>query len=102
MGGSQCGLLNHMALSNLGLFTGALVAALLAQECKLRVPRKKVRYFQSLGGGLLMGYGAGLAVGCTVGAFFSAVPSLAANGWIFAIALAGGAFIGTKALRWLP
>ncbi len=102
MGGSQCGLLNHMALSNLGLFTGALVAALLAQECKLRVPRKKVRYFQSLGGGLLMGYGAGLAVGCTVGAFFSAIPSLAANGWIFAIALAGGAFLGTKALRWLP
>lgn len=87
-----------MTLANLGLFAGALVAALLAQEFKLRVPRKPIRYAQSLGGGLLMGYGAGIAVGCTVGAFFSAIPSLAANGWLFAAALAGGAYLGTKVL----
>lgn len=102
LSGAEGGFLNHMTLSNLGLFAGALVAALLAREFKLRVPRKKVRYVQSLGGGVLMGYGAGLAIGCTVGAFFSAVPSLAANGWLFAAALTGGAFLGTKALRWLP
>ena len=99
--GAQGGFFNHMTLANLGLFAGALVAALLAHEFKLRVPRKKVRYAQSLGGGVLMGYGSGLAIGCTVGAFFSAVPSLALNGWLFALALAGGAFLGTKALRWL-
>ena len=102
LSGAEGVFLNHMTLSNLGLFAGALVAALLAQEFKLRVPRKPIRYAQSLGGGILMGYGAGLAVGCTVGAFFSAVPSLAANGWLFAAALTGGAFLGTKALRWLP
>ena len=102
LSGAGGGFLNHMTLSNLGLFAGALVAALMAQEFKLRVPRKPIRYAQSLGGGLLMGYGAGLAIGCTVGAFFSAVPSLAANGWLFAAALTGGAYLGTKALRWLP
>lgn len=100
--GAGGGFFNHMALANLGMFAGALVAALLAHEFKLRIPRKKVRFAQSLGGGLLMGFGAGLAVGCTVGAFFSAVPSLAANGALFAIALAIGAFLGTKALRWIP
>ena len=100
--GAEGGFLNHMTLANLGLFAGALVAALLAQEFKLRVPRKPIRYAQSLGGGLLMGYGAGIAIGCTVGAFFSAIPSLAVNGWLFAAALTGGAYLGTKALRWLP
>jgi len=100
--GAQGGFFNHMTLANLGMFTGALVAALLAGEFKLRIPRKKARYVQSLGGGLLMGYGAGLAIGCTVGAFFSAVPSLGANGFVFAAALLLGAFLGTKALRWIP
>ncbi len=47
-----------------------------------------------------MGYGAGLAMGCTVGAFFSAIPSLALKGWVFALALAGGAYVGTHLLRY--
>ncbi len=100
--GAEGGFFNHMTLSNLGLLLGAFVAALLAHEFKLRAPRKKVRYVQSLGGGLLMGYGAGLAIGCTVGAFFSAIPSLGANGWLFAGALTFGAYLGVKALKLLP
>jgi hypothetical protein len=91
-----------MTLANLGLFSGALVAALFAHEFKPRIPRKKIRYIQSLGGGVLMGYGAGLAVGCTVGAFFSAVPSLGANGLLFGISLTIGAVLGVKVLRRIP
>jgi hypothetical protein len=49
-----------------------------------------------------MGYGAGLAVGCTTGAFFSSVASLSVSGWLFGVALAGGAFVGVKALRFIP
>lgn len=96
MGG---GVLTHGLLLNVGLFGGSLISALLAREFKPRFARNRVRYVQSLGGGLLMGYGAGLGMGCTVGAFFSAVPSLALNGWIFGLALAGGAYLGTHALR---
>jgi uncharacterized membrane protein YedE/YeeE len=84
------------------LFLGALISALLAHEFKLRFIRNRVRYAQSLGGGVLMGYGAGLALGCTVGAFFSAIPSLALNGWVFGLALTGGAYLGTHVLRYLP
>ncbi len=96
------GLLTHTFLLNVGLFGGALISALLANEFKPRFSRNKLRYVQSLAGGLSMGYGAGLAMGCTIGAFFSAIPSLALNGWVFALALAGGAFLGTHLLRFLP
>ncbi len=96
------GLITHGLLLNVGLFGGALISALLGHEFKLRFSRNRVRYAQSLGGGLLMGYGAGLAMGCTVGAFFSAIPSLGLNGWIFGLALAGGAYLGTQLLRYLP
>lgn len=96
------GLLTHGLLLNVGLVAGSLLAALLAHEFKVRVPRNPIRYAQSVGGGLLMGYGAGIALGCTVGAFFSAIPSLALNGWVFALALTGGAFFGLKLIDRIP
>ncbi|HEX9868469.1 MAG TPA: YeeE/YedE family protein [Candidatus Tectomicrobia bacterium] len=94
--------LGHMPLLNLGVIAGSFIAAALASEFKLRLPKRLLRYVQSIGGGVLMGYGAGLALGCTVGAFFSAIPSLALNGWVFAGALALGALVGVKVLNHLP
>jgi uncharacterized membrane protein YedE/YeeE len=94
--------LGHMPLLNLGVIAGAFIAASWASEFKIRLPQQPLRYLQSIGGGVLMGYGAGLALGCTVGAFFSAIPSLALNGWVFAVALAGGAYLGVKVLNHLP
>jgi uncharacterized membrane protein YedE/YeeE len=82
-----------------GLILGSFVAALYAGEFKLRVPRQRVRYVQSIGGGVLMGYGAGIAAGCTIGAFFSAVPSLGLNGWVFGLALLVGAGVGVQIIR---
>ncbi len=96
------GIFTHGLLLNVGLFGGSFLAALLAHEFKLRVPRKRVRYAQSLGGGVLMGYGSGLALGCTAGAFFSAIPSLALNGWVFALALVGGVAIGLQVIERIP
>ena len=46
-----------------------------------------------------MGYGAGIGIGCTIGAFFSAIPSLALSGWVFGLALLIGAGIGTQIIR---
>lgn len=96
---TETGLFTHTFAVTVGLLPGAFVGALFAGEFKWRVPRKARRYAQSLGGGILMGYGAGLAIGCTIGAFFSAIPSLAVSGWVFAAALGGGAFLGTKLIR---
>lgn len=82
-----------------GLVFGAFVAAVLASEFKLRYPRQKIRYAQSFAGGSFMGYGAGLAAGCTIGAFFSAIPSLGLNGWVFGIGLFLGAGGGVQIIR---
>lgn len=96
---AEPGVFTHTFAVTVGVLPGALVGALYSREFKLRFPKSAARYVQSLGGGLLMGYGAGLGVGCTIGAFFSAIPSLAVSGWLFALALAGGAFLGTLAIR---
>ncbi|MCL4458909.1 MAG: YeeE/YedE family protein, partial [Chloroflexi bacterium] len=84
---------------NGGMILGSALAALLASEFKPRFPRQRRRYAQSLIGGALMGYGAGLASGCTIGAFFSAVPSLGLNGWVFGGGLAIGAYLGGKLIQ---
>ncbi len=93
------GVLNHMFFLVWGMIFGSFIAALFADEFKIRLPRQKKRYVQSAAGGIAMGYGAGIAMGCTIGAFFSAIPSLALNGWVFAIALAIGAWIGVQLIR---
>jgi len=85
-----------------GLVFGAFVAAVLASEFKLRFPRQHVRYGQSVAGGVLMGYGAGLAAGCTIGAFFSAIPSLGLNGWLFGLSLLLGAAGGVQIIKRIP
>jgi uncharacterized membrane protein YedE/YeeE len=95
----RLGLVSTHTMLDAGLIVGALAAALAAGEFKLRVARQRRRYAQSLGGGVLMGYGAGIAVGCTLGAFFSAIPSLGANGWAFGLALLAGAGLGTQIIR---
>ena len=78
---------------------GALLAASAAGEFKFRAPRQRRRYVQSFGGGTLMGYGAGIAIGCTLGAFFSAIPSLGLNGWVFGASLLAGAGLGTQVIK---
>lgn len=91
--------INATTLLDVGLVLGALLAALLAREFKLRAPRQRRRYVQSFGGGSLMGYGAGIGIGCTLGAFFSAVPSLGLSGWAFGLSLLAGAGLGTRIIR---
>ena len=87
---------------NSGIVAGALASAVFAREFKLRIPQTPVRYVQSIVGGVIMGYGAGLGVGCTLGAFFSAVPSLALNGWVYAVGLAVGSYLGVQWIKRFP
>jgi hypothetical protein len=100
--GTEGGILHHMLFLVLGMIYGSFVAALFAGEFKIRVPKQRIRFVQAGGGGLIMGYGAGIAMGCTIGAFFSAIPSLGLNGWVFALFLAVGAWLGTQAIQRLP
>lgn len=85
-----------------GLVLGAFTASVLSGEFKIRYPHQISRYPQALIGGVLMGYASLIAVGCTIGAFFSSIPSLAVSGWLFALTLFAGAFIGVQVIRRLP
>ena len=82
-----------------GTIAGSFIASIVAGEFKIRIARVPMRYIQSFVGGLVMGYGSGLAIGCTIGSFFSAIPSLSLSGWLFGMSLTLGSFIGTKIIR---
>ena len=46
-------------------------------------------------GGLLLGYGARLAYGCNIGAYFSGVASGSLHGWLWLVAAFAGSVVGT-------
>lgn len=96
MVGTQPGQLTWGLMINGGIIIGAMLSAMLSGEFRLRFIKQKRQYLQILSGGILMGYGAGLASGCTIGGFFSAVPSLGLNGSVFGAAIAAGAYAGVK------
>ncbi|RBP40652.1 hypothetical protein SAMN02745973_00787 [Garciella nitratireducens DSM 15102] len=83
-------------IRNLGIIIGALFSTLMASEFKFRKIKSKKQFFAAAIGGILMGYGSRLALGCNIGAFYSGISSLSLSGWIFAIFLFIGAMIGSK------
>ncbi len=58
----------------IGMFGGCLAAALWANNVKLRFPRSRIRIVQAVAGGIIAGFGARLAMGCNLAAFFTGIP----------------------------
>ena len=84
--------------SNNDIFVVALVlgsfgAATSAGDFKLRLPkwREASRVF---GGGVLMGWGAMVALGCTVGTLLSGIMAASLSGWVFALFCGLGLYAG--------
>jgi len=78
------------AMMDVGIILGALLAAGLAG--RFHVGRVSfTRGLVALGGGLLLGYGARLAFGCNIGAYFSGIASTSLHGWVWL----AGALLGT-------
>lgn len=95
----QAGFLNDTgSIQDVGIIIGALAATLLASQFKFKKIKSVKQVIAAVLGGLLMGYGARLAFGCNIGALFSGIASLSLSGWVFALALLIGAFIGSKLL----
>lgn len=86
------------SLQNVGIIIGALAATLLASQFKFKKIKTVRQVVAAVLGGLLMGYGARIAFGCNIGALFSGIASLSFSGWVFALSLLIGAFIGSKLL----
>ncbi|KXZ39933.1 hypothetical protein SAMN05661008_00845 [Alkalithermobacter thermoalcaliphilus JW-YL-7 = DSM 7308] len=89
---------NYYTVINIAIILGALISVLLAKEFKIKKIKNKKQLIVGLIGGFLMGYGSRLSFGCNIGAYFSAIPSFSVHGWVFAIAMFIGAYIGSKIL----
>lgn len=80
----------------LGMFAGCQAAALWANNVKLRVPQHRIRIVQALVGGFIAGWGARLAMGCNLAAFFTGIPQFSLHAWFFLVASAVGTWVGAK------
>jgi uncharacterized protein len=78
------------SVTDIGAVLGALIAAALSGGFALRNGLPLRQLALPLIGGIIMGFGARLSVGCNIGAFFSGIMSGSLHGWIWgAFALLG-------------
>lgn len=86
----------------IGMLLGALITILLSNNFKIRVPKQKRRLVQGFIGGIIAGFGARLALGCNLAAFFTGVPQFSFHSWIFMVTTAIGTYFGVKVVntRW--
>lgn len=93
------GFLNDPAsIRNIGIIFGALLASLLASQFRIKKIKSMKQVIAAVLGGLLMGYGARIGLGCNIGAMYSGIASLSLSGWVFALFLFLGGIVGSKLL----
>jgi uncharacterized protein len=88
------------SVMDIGIILGALFASILVGKFKptWRIPPKHLA--AAMLGGLLLGYGARLAYGCNIGAFFSGIASGSLHGWVWIIFALLGNRIGIVLRPW--
>lgn len=84
------------SVMNIGIMLGAMIACALAGRFKpvWRIPLRP--WLATTAGGLLLGYGARLAFGSNVGAYFSGIASASLHGWLWGIAAFAGSIAGIQ------
>jgi uncharacterized protein len=84
------------SIMDLGIMIGAMLAAGLAGKFKPSwyVPLRSLA--AAALGGFLLGYGARLAYGCNIGAYFSGIASASLHGWVWFVAALLGSVVGTR------
>jgi uncharacterized protein len=82
----------------IGLVSASFSAALIAGQFTSAWPTRG-QVVRGLGGGILLGWGAMTAIGCTVGTLLSGTIAGAASGWIFLVASTVGVFATLRLQR---
>ncbi len=82
------------SVMDFGIIAGAMLAAALAGSFapSLDIPLRSV--IAAVIGGLLLGYGARIAYGCNIGAYFSGIASGSLHGYLWAVAAFAGNILG--------
>jgi uncharacterized protein len=88
------------SVMDFGIILGALLASGLAGKFNpgWRLPFRSL--VAAVIGGLLLGYGARLAYGCNIGAYFSGIASSSVHGWLWLAAAFAGSAFGTYLRPW--
>jgi uncharacterized membrane protein YedE/YeeE len=89
-------LADETSVMDIGIVLGALIAAGMAGRFAPvgAIPWRSL--LAALAGGLLMGYGARIAYGCNIGAFFSGIASTSLHGWAWIVCAFAGTWIGVR------
>jgi len=84
------------SVMNFGIILGALMAAGLARRFapSFKIPFASV--VAAIVGGILLGYGARIAFGCNIGAYFGGIASTSLHGWLWFVAAFAGSVWGTR------
>jgi len=88
----------------IGVFLGALASALSSRNFKLMFDKSssmsvRTRVFTAFAGGVLIGFAARLARGCTSGVALTGGSQLALAGWVFVIAMFASGFLFAALFR---
>jgi len=94
----KAALLSENGLFIAGLIAASFAAALIAGQFAPRWPTAK-DVFSGLVGGVLMGWGAMTALGCTVGVLLSGIHAGALSGWVFLACCLIGTLLGLPIRR---
>ncbi len=84
------------SVMNFGIVGGAMLAAFLSGKLSFRLNLTRRSFVSAVIGGLVLGYGARLAYGCNIGAFFSGVASFSLHGWVWIIAAFSGNYLALR------
>lgn len=84
------------SVMDFGIVAGAFAAASIAGGFRPRLGPSAGAVLAAALGGLAMGYGARIAFGCNIGAFFSGVASSSLHGWLWIAAALPGSWVGLK------
>jgi len=82
-----------------GFMLGAMIAKALEGNWRLRWPANRAVVLMSIVGGLMLGFGARLALGCNVGNFVATIQSLVFSGFVFFLGMALGTFVATRLIE---
>ena len=84
------------SMMDAGIVLGAMLAAALAGRYApvWKLPLRS--FVAAVVGGLLLGFGARLAYGCNIGAYFSGIVSGSLHGWLWLVAAFVGNVFGTR------
>jgi hypothetical protein len=100
---------HHLGYVALGLWLfipitilGAFISSKIAGEFRLRVPGKPSKLLWYLVGGMIMGFGASVALGCNIAAWSdSFAVRLDMSGMLFSVGLFPGVWFGTRLDEWV-